>query len=55
MVQSDNRKAAAIHGDAIGDGEMRRDRRSVNGQAAAPLMQLQGIHSAKTFDNARKH
>src|SRR5207245_8333662 len=55
VVAMHNREAAAIDGDAAGDGEVPRERRSVNGEFAACRLHIQVSDCAEMFNDAGTH
>ena len=55
VSHGDNREAATVHGDAVGDGQMRSDRGRVDGEPSAVRVELQGIDGAEMLDDAGEH
>jgi hypothetical protein len=55
ITHGDNREAAAVHSDAVGDSQMRSDRGRVYGEPAAVRVELQGIDGAEVLDDAGEH
>src|SRR6266404_6290681 len=48
-------KAATVYGDAVRNGERRRERRHVDGDAAAVALEVEGVYGAEMFDDSCEH
>src|SRR5690349_10859169 len=55
IVDGNNREAAAVHGNAIGNGELGRKRRRVNRYAATLILHRERFDRAEMLDNPREH
>ena len=48
-------KAAAVYGDAVRNGERRREGRRVDGDATAVALDVEGFDGAEMFDDSGEH
>ena len=54
-MNSRDSQAAAVHGDAVRDGEGRSERWRVNRDAAAFAMKIERLDGPEMFDDSREH
>src|SRR6266404_3932414 len=55
FVDGNNGEATAVHGDAVGDDEFGRERRCLNGDAAAVSLQRESLDRAEMLNNPGEH
>lgn len=55
VVDSCDRQAAAVHGDAVCDGQRRAKGRRMNGDSAAVAVEVERLNRAEMFDDAGEH
>src|SRR5882762_8349128 len=55
LIDGNYRQAAAVHGNAVGHGQFRCERRRVNSNSAAVVLQRERLNRAQLFDDSGKH